>query len=116
MNWDCNLSTITADHQFRVIFSCSIVVAIMQLQKIVPHSMINWDAHVSHMLWALMFLKTYAKETALSGMARGADGKTFQKWIWFFVCTIAALESDVVSEMAARAQKELSLLHSNTHN
>jgi len=68
------------------------------------------------MLWALMFLKTYAKETALSGMAGGADEKTFRKWIWSFVCAIAALDSDVVSGTAARAQEELSLLHSNAHN
>ena len=53
MNWDCNGSTIMVDRQFREIFGCSIVVAIMLWQKIVPHSMINRDAHVSHMVWGL---------------------------------------------------------------
>ena len=94
MNWDCNVSTITADHRFWEIFGCSIEVAVMLWQKIVPHSMINRDAHVSHMLWALMFYKTYDKETALSGMAGGADEKTFQKW---FGCLSA--QSPLSSQM-----------------
>lgn len=59
------------------------------------------------MLWALMFLKTYAKESVLSGMAGSVDEKTFRKWVWLFVCAIASLESNVVSTTATRTRTAL---------
>ena len=119
MNRDCNVSTITADCRFWEIFGCSIVLLLPSCcgKKLCPiQRLTGMRMFPCLMLWVLIFLKTHAKETALSGMAGGADKKTFRKWIWLFVCAIAALESDVVSGMATRAPTELSLLHSNTHN
>jgi hypothetical protein len=49
----------------------------MTWNMIDPESTVPGEATVAHMLWALMFLKTYAKETTLSGMASGVDEKTF---------------------------------------
>jgi hypothetical protein len=49
-----------------------------------------------HLLWALMWLKTYQTENCMSGPAK-ADEKTLRKWCWFFINAIADLEADVVS-------------------
>ena len=48
------------------------------------------------MMWVLMFLKMYGKESAMSSMA-GVDEKTYRKWVWIFVFKIADLEALVVS-------------------
>ena len=52
---------------------------------------------IAHLLWALMFLKMYAKEATTSRLAGGVDEKTYRKWVWLFVSAIADLEGDVVS-------------------
>lgn len=49
-----------------------------------------------HLLWALMFLKTYETEEVFSSKLE-ADEKTVRKWVWFFVHAIADLDVDVVS-------------------
>ena len=54
------------------------------------------DESIIHMMWALMFLKMYGKESAMSSMA-GVDKKTYRKWVWIFVFIIADLEALVVS-------------------
>jgi hypothetical protein len=51
---------------------------------------------LAHLLWALMWMKTYAKESTLSSAA-GVDEKTFRKWMHFFVDAISNLEYKVVS-------------------
>ena len=52
---------------------------------------------IQHMLWALMFLKTYAKETTLSTLAGRVDEETWWAWFWPMVEAIADLEPIVVS-------------------
>jgi hypothetical protein len=48
------------------------------------------------LLWALLFLRTYAKESTRRKLCN-ADQKTLQKWVWYFVTLIADLAQDVVS-------------------
>jgi hypothetical protein len=48
-------------------------------------------------LWALMFLKTYAKESTLSTLAGGVDEKTLRKWSRVYVEALAMLEPYLVS-------------------
>ena len=111
INRNNNGSTITADRRFREAFGCAVAVVVELWQKLEPYITVNKSAQVSHMFWALMFLKTYSKETVLSGMAGGVDEKTFRKWIWLFVCAIASLESDVVSAVASRTQTAAYFIH-----
>ena len=40
-----------------------------------------------HLFCTLMFLKFYATESVLSGMAR-VDEKTYRKWIWMILRTL----------------------------
>lgn len=49
-----------------------------------------------HLLWSLLFLKTYNKEHVNASLA-GADEKTFREWSWKFVKMLSDLR--VVSEM-----------------
>jgi hypothetical protein len=53
-----------------------------------------------HLLWALLFLKTYDTEPVLAGMC-GADEDTLRKWAWDFVEKVSDLEDQVVSLFTA---------------
>ena len=48
-----------------------------------------------HLLWALLFLKSYSTEHVNSVIA-GVDEKTFRKWSWTFVGLLSDLK--IVSE------------------
>lgn len=48
-----------------------------------------------HLLWALLFMKTYANETILSSTLK-VDAKTARKWIWWAAEEISNLGDDVV--------------------
>ena len=48
-----------------------------------------------HLLWALIFLKTYSTESSLA-VAIGADEKTLRKWIFIIIYAISDLEDDWV--------------------
>ena len=49
-----------------------------------------------HLLWVLIFLKTYTTESSLA-VAIGVDEKTLQKWIFIIIYAISDLEDDWVS-------------------
>ena len=53
-----------------------------------------------HLLWSLVFLKTYSTEPTLASRVGGVDEKTFRKWAWFYVEGIAGLASKTVSTFA----------------
>ena len=48
-----------------------------------------------HLLWVLIFLKTYSTESSLA-VAIGADEKTLRKWIFIIIYAISDLEDDWV--------------------
>jgi len=56
------------------------------------------DFHFSpkHLMWALLFLRTYAKEEMLATLV-GVTEKTFRRWVWLIVGKLAAIDS-LVSE------------------
>jgi uncharacterized membrane protein len=54
------------------------------------------EAKPKHLLWALMFLKSYGTEAVLSAIV-DSDEKTFRKWAWFYVEGIASLHNHIVS-------------------
>ena len=80
------------DRDFRALFGiCPDVVADLWRQAQFPSK-----AEPKHLLWALMFLKTYATEPMLCAIA-GTTRKTFRKWSWPVVTAIASISFDVVS-------------------
>ena len=49
-----------------------------------------------HLLWALLFLKSYATEPFLAGLV-GVSEKTLRKWVWAMIGAVNMLYSRVVS-------------------
>jgi hypothetical protein len=49
-----------------------------------------------HLLWALMFLKSYDTEMNIASRLR-VDEKTYRKWLWIILPWIATLKREVVS-------------------
>ena len=53
-----------------------------------------------HLLWALMLLKTYAKEKVLASLAQ-VDRRTYRHWAWLFIRRVAGLRPHIVSSFFA---------------
>jgi hypothetical protein len=87
----------TEERRFREMFGCSPQVVLELWTMLISKSIIESTSEVRHLLWALLFLKIYAKETTTSRLVGGVDEKTYRKWVWIFVCAIADLEGDIVS-------------------
>ena len=49
------------------------------------------SSHLRYILWALIFLKSYANKTVLSA-STGVDEKTERLWIWRYLRAIAELK------------------------
>lgn len=49
-----------------------------------------------HLLWCLLFMKTYETEVFLSSLV-GVAEKSFRKWVWAFIDAISQLYDRVVS-------------------
>jgi hypothetical protein len=67
-------------------------------QKLVS---IGWTGRIgranpTHLLWTLLFLRTYPTEETLASRV-GADEKTVRKWVWFYIKGISSLSPVVVS-------------------
>jgi hypothetical protein len=93
-------STKTEDRRFWEIFGCRPLVALSLWNLIMTESTmqpLHLKESIQHMLWALMFLKTYVKECTLSMMAGGVDEKTWQAWFWPMIQAISDLEHITVS-------------------
>ena len=82
-------SEVIVKRRFRGLFGISVDVCVQVwnlLGKRIPEA-----SHPRHLLWALLFLKSYANETVISAMT-GSDEKTQRLWIWQFVRAIARLK------------------------
>ena len=60
-----------------------------------------------HLLWTLIFLKTYTSESSLA-VAIGVDEKTLQKWIFIIIYTISDLEDDWVGFLCLEDSSDIS--------
>jgi hypothetical protein len=103
MKRETNRSVATEERRFREFFGCSPTVA-ANAWNMIELKGEEWTGiqqhfgrEVKHMLWALMFLKTYAKESTLSTLAGGVDEKTLRKWSQIYVEALAMLEPYLVS-------------------
>jgi hypothetical protein len=58
----------------------------------------RFKCHTSpiHLLWTLLFLKTYGKASIMSTIVE-ADEKTIRKWVWHIAELIVDMDNDVVS-------------------
>jgi hypothetical protein len=58
---------------------------------------IDKSAKPKHLLWSLVFLKTYASsEDVLCRIVGWPDPKTFRKWCWYFIEKISLMKSDTI--------------------
>lgn len=88
--------SLTSDRRFRSTFGTTPEVCAVIWNMLDPYSTMEDAASPKHLLWALMFLKVYAKESIHCAMVGGVDEKTFRKWAWYFVEHISYLEAEVV--------------------
>lgn len=51
-----------------------------------------------HLLWTLLFLKTYSTESVLAVLI-GVDEKTVRKWVWYLIEELGDLYDDLVSRI-----------------
>jgi hypothetical protein len=84
------------DRRFRSTFGTTAVICAILLDMLSPNEKMPNGVKCCHLLWALMFMKLYASENVLCGMAK-CDEKTFRKWSWIFVSALAGLAPDIVS-------------------
>jgi hypothetical protein len=87
------------DRGFRSHFGCSSDVCSVLWQMMAvnrPNGM-----RPTHLLWALLFLKTYSTEDVLAERV-GTTRKTYRKWVWTVVELIQALKPRVVSCFVGR--------------
>jgi hypothetical protein len=58
--------------------------------KVVPKKAVPY-----HLLWSMLFMKSYATEAFLSALV-GTTEKTFRKWVWLMIKSISGLYNKVV--------------------
>jgi hypothetical protein len=91
----------TEDQCFREYFGCSVHTAINAWDFLKQHEKLGPGTDVTNMLWAMYFLKCYPLTQKARAAAGGADGaidhKTWKKYAWPGIYSIADLEAEVVS-------------------
>jgi hypothetical protein len=82
--------TMNQDRIFRSQFgvSCEVCEILWLLLK--DHGKFNKTRKPEHLLWALLFLTVYGKETTHASMCKTTE-KTYRKWIWRVLEEIADL-------------------------
>jgi len=87
----------TEDTTFREYFGVSAVVCLMCWDMLLAFDLTPDGGCLHHYLWALMWMKVYARMNVMAGLCGGIDKETMMKWVMKFVYAIAYLESHVVS-------------------
>lgn len=88
------------DRRFRQHFGTTPEICAEIWERLNPLETIEKEFHVVqiyHLLWALIFMKLYTKESIHASLVGGVNEKTFCKWTWIFVEAISLLEFDLVS-------------------
>jgi hypothetical protein len=97
-NPDKERSLQTEELEFRQFFGCGAAVFLNLWRLLVTMDLVPWSGTIEHLLWTLMFLKTYAKQKVLCALAGGVSDETFRKWTWNFIHAIVQLEDSIVSQ------------------
>ena len=82
--------------RFQSFFGCTPQVCTIAYNELVENKLVPRGGQPFHLLWALMFLKTYDPYEVLSSIAR-CNETTYRKWTWKFIIALYYLEDDVVS-------------------
>jgi hypothetical protein len=90
-------TTQTEDRDFREHFGCGALVALTLWGMLLTTDLLPDDGTLEHLLWTLMFMKTYGKQKTLCSLCGGIDPQTLKKWVELFVEAISSLEPMVVS-------------------
>lgn len=92
----------TFDRRFRELFGCGSAIVVRAWNEI--EEVIEWTGledhdtrKIDYLLWALLFLKVYGKESTLCILVGGVDEKTYRKWVSLYVAALSSLESFIVS-------------------
>jgi hypothetical protein len=88
----------TEELEFRQFFGCGAVVFLNLWNLLVTMDLVPSGGTIEHLLWTLMFLKTYAKQKVLCALAGAVSDETFRKWTWNFIHAIVQLEDSIVSQ------------------
>lgn len=84
------------DKDFRSFFGAPMSLIHMIWTKIVAKAPLRKNAHPKHLLWALLFLKTYGTTAVLRRLCGWPSRMEHREWTWYFIERIAALHPDVI--------------------
>ncbi len=96
----------TETRHFREFFGTSLLVVEKVWVLLDRDSLLPEGGRRKHLLWALHFMKVYAKQSpgcsAVGASAGAVDPKTHRKWVWAFIDAVANLADVVVSNHSVR--------------
>lgn len=96
---------IEEDKAFRALFGCGPAIVHRLWILLCEHELVPEGGSMTHLLWTLMYAKTYGKWKTMRKIAQ-ADPKTLRLWIGLFIEAIAYLEPVVVSLKSHRPTKQ----------
>ena len=101
-------SYVTQNQQFKVICGVHPTVCMIVWGELKWSMLVKDACKPKHLLWALIFLKTYTTESSLA-VAIGVDEKTLQKWIFIIIIyAISDLEDDWVGSLCSEDSSDVS--------
>ena len=102
-------SYVTQNQCFKVICGVHPTVCAIVWGELKQSMLVEDACKPKHLLWALMFLKTYTTESLLA-VAIGVDEKTLGKWIFIIIYSyaISDLENDWVGPLCSEDSSDVS--------
>jgi len=89
-----HLCDYTIQRQFVACFGCTIHIAAMLWCILDVDNLGPDNAKIHHLLWTLMFLKTYETNNILASIF-DVDEQTYRKWTWLIIGAIARIDGIV---------------------
>jgi hypothetical protein len=83
-------STQTEGRDFREHFGCGVLVALSLWGLLLTTALLPDGGTLEHLLWTLLFMKTFAKQKSLCSLCGGIDPQTLQKWVKLFIEAISS--------------------------
>jgi len=89
-----HLCEYTIHRRFVACFGCTIHIAAMLWCILDVDNLGPDNAKIHHLLWTLMFLKTYETNNILASIF-DVDEQTYRKWTWLIIGAIAKIDGIV---------------------
>ena len=83
------------DQNFRAMFGTGAGIVLILWNLLQFHDVLPNGGTITHLLWMLLYLKTYAKWKTMKKITN-VDPKTLRKWIQLFLKSVELLEPFVV--------------------